>query len=143
VPLKGSEKDIAALKGMLEVYVGHFNKGDFEEWMALWNKNAVQMMHSVPATVGVDAIRKVMSPIFKNYTVEITINEILDVEVDHGFGLTRCNYTMKLKDSKGKRVPGIPDGKTLTIYARQPDGSWEITYDCSNSNSRRIIFPEN
>ena len=100
------------------------------------------MMHSIPAIVGIDEIRTEMAPIFRNYTVELTINEILDVIVDHDTGITRCNYTLKLKNSKGKRVPGIPDGKTLTTYARQPDGSWEITYDCSNSNSRKISFPE-
>jgi ketosteroid isomerase-like protein len=135
---KGPEKDIAALKGMLYDYAGHFNSGNFEEWLSLWNRDGVHMMHSVPAIVGIDEIRAEMAPIFRNYTVELTINEILDVIVDHDFGLTRCNYTLKLKNSKGKRVPGIPDGKTLTIYARRPDGSWEITYDCSNSNSRRV-----
>lgn len=92
MPLKGPEKDIAALKGMLEAYAGHFNRGNFEEWIALWNKNAVQMMHSAPARVGIDEIRKVMGPIFRNYTGELTINEILDVIVDHDFGLTRCNF---------------------------------------------------
>jgi len=136
--LKGPEKDIAALKGMLYDYAEHFNSGDFEKWLSLWNRDGVHMMHSVPAIVGIDVIRAEMAPIFRNYTVELTINEILDVIVDHDFGLTRCNYTLKLKNSKGKRVPGIPDGKTLTIYARQPNGSWEITYDCSNSNSRRV-----
>ncbi|MBT6605362.1 hypothetical protein HOB36_09775 [Candidatus Bathyarchaeota archaeon] len=141
MPLKGPEMDIVALKGMLDDYARHFNSGNIEEWLSLWNRNGVNMMHSVPAIVGIDEIRIEMEPIFRNYTVELTINEILDVIVDHDIGLTRCNYTLKMKNSKGKRVPGIPDGKTLTIYERQPDGSWEITYDCSNSNSRRISFP--
>ena len=141
MPLKGPEMDIVALKGMLDDYARHFNSGNIEEWLSLWNRNGVNMMHSVPAIVGIDEIRIEMEPIFRNYTVELTINEILDIIVDHDIGLTRCNYTLKMKNSKGKRVPGIPDGKTLTIYERQPDGSWEITYDCSNSNSRRISFP--
>ena len=81
-----------------------------------------------------------MEPIFRNYTVELTINEILDVIVDHDTGIIRCNFILKLKNSKDKRVPGIPDGKTLTTYARKPNGSWEIIYDCSNS--RKISFPD-
>lgn len=121
---------------MLEAYARHFNCGNFEQWLSLWNKNGVQMMPYVPARVGIDEIRAVMKPVFKNYTVELRINEIQDVIAYHDSGLTRCKYSLTLIDRKGNRITGDPDGKTLTLYSRQPDGSWEIMYDCSNTNAR-------
>lgn len=99
------------------------------------------MMPYVPASEGIDQIRAVMQPVFRNYSVELTINEIQDVLVYHDSGVTRCTYSMKLKDKNGNRVPGIPNGKTLTMFGRQPDGKWRIHYDCSNSNSRNVRIP--
>jgi len=116
------------------------NNGDFEGWLSLWNQDGVQMMPFIPAREGIEEIRAVMEPVFKKYTVELSINEIQDVIAYHDSGLTRCKYTLTLIDQKGRRIQGDPDGKTLTLYTRQPDGSWKIIYDCSNTSSRKRSF---
>ena len=80
---------------------------------------------------------KVMRPIFEGYVVELTLTGIQDILAYADYGVTRCTYSMKLTEANGRRAPGIPDGKTLTIYRRQPDGTWKIHYDCSNANSKK------
>ena len=125
---------------MLEAYAMHMNNGDFEGWLSLWNRDGIQMMPFVPAREGIEEIRAVMEPVFKKYTVELSINEIQDVIAYHDSGLTRCTYTLTLIDQKGRRIQGDPEGKTLTLYTRQPDGSWKIIYDCSNTSARKRSF---
>ncbi len=137
---KGSEVDVAALRATLEEYVRRFNDRDFEGWLTLWSEDGVQMMPFVPAVVGVERIREVMEPIFSDYEAELMIREVQDVVVEGDTGLTRCIYSMKMMKN-GRRAPGIPDGKTLTVYSRHPDGSWRVSYDCSNANSRKREYP--
>ena len=31
-------------------------------------------------------------------------------------------------------INAVPEGKALTLYDRQADGGWKISYDCFNSN---------
>jgi ketosteroid isomerase-like protein len=133
----GSKEDVIALRETLESYVMYLNEGKFEEWLSLWMEDGVQMMAFVPAVEGREEIKKVMRPIFEGYVVELTLTGIQDVLAYADYGLTRCTYSMKLSEANGRRAPGIPDGKTLTIYRRQPDGTWKIHYDCSNANSRK------
>jgi ketosteroid isomerase-like protein len=137
----GSKEDIAKLKNTLESYVKYLNEGKFEEWLDLWEENGVQMMAFVPSVEGRESIKKVMQPIFEKYTVELVISEIQDVLAYDEYGITRCTYSMKLVDMNGRRAPGIPDGKTLTLYRRQVGGTWKIHYDCSNANSRKREYP--
>jgi ketosteroid isomerase-like protein len=128
----------ALMKTLLE-YVNYMNTGDFEKWLSLWNEEAVQMQPYVPALVGVEKIGKAMRQVFEKNKIEIYIKEINEVIVHHDMGLTRLDYTLTLVDRNGKRIPLYPEGKTLTIWSRQKDGSWKITHDCSNLSTRRRI----
>jgi ketosteroid isomerase-like protein len=136
----GTKEDVDALRGTLESYVRFLNEGNFKEWLSLWEEDGVQLMDFVPAVEGKEEIKKVMQPIFERYSVELTLTEIQDVLAYDDYGVTRCTYSMKLTDKNGRKAPGIPDGKTLTLYRRQPDGMWKIHYDCSNANSRKREF---
>ena len=138
--MKGLTSDEQALKQTLLDYVNHMNNGDFDRWLSIWSKEAVQMPPYVPALIGVDTIGKAMKPVFEKNKIEIKIKEINEVLVHQDVGLTRCEFTLTLVDRNGKRIPLYPEGKTLTIYARQKDGSWKITHDCSNLSTRRRVY---
>ena len=132
--------DEQALRQTLLDYVNHMNKGDFTQWLSLWSEEAVQMPPYVPAWVGKEKIGKAMKPVFEKNKIELKIKAVNDVIVHHDMGLTRCVFTLALVDGNGKRIPLYPEGKTLTIYARQKDGSWKITHDCSNVSTRSRII---
>lgn len=127
--------DVAAIKGVLARYEETVRAGDFEGWMALWAEGGVQMPNDAPTRVGKAAIAEGMRGAFDAMDLSITIPEIEDAQVWGDHGLTRCRYSLALTPKGGgERIEAMPDGKALTLYGRQPDGSWKIVYDCFNSN---------
>lgn len=67
--------------------------------------------------------------------MELVIIKIEEARIYGDLGLTRCRYSLKGVPKGGSETIEImTDGKALTLYSRQPDGSWKIVYDCFNSN---------
>lgn len=118
---------------MLEKYASTVNEGNLERWLSLWNNRGVQMPPNDDARVGIVQIRDGMEPLFQA-DLDITITGVQDVIAYHDTGLTRCTYTLTMTPPGRAPVPLEPDGKALTIYARQFDGSWDIIYDCFNTS---------
>jgi uncharacterized protein (TIGR02246 family) len=132
---KERKKDITAIKDTLNQYAIGCNTGDFECWISLWAEDGKQMPPDSPARIGIDAIRDGMKPVFDDMSLDIVIKSVDDVEVHGDLGLTRCKYTLKLTPKAGGETLNVmPDGKALTLYRKQSDGSWKIVYDCFNSN---------
>ncbi len=130
-----AEADIAAIKEMGKQYAVACNTGDFDLWISLWADDGVQMPPGAPARVGKEQIRQGMKPLFDQMDLEITIHSLEDTEVYGNLGLTRCRYTLRMTPKAGgDTIKAMPDGKALTLYEKQSDGSWKIIYDCFNSN---------
>jgi len=132
---KAREKDLNAIKDMLNQYAVECNNGNFEGWLSLWAKEGKQMPPDTPARIGLNAIREGMKPVFDDMKLEIVIKSVDDVEVHGNLGLTRCKYSLKLTPKAGgDTLDVMPDGKALTLFGKQKDGSWKIVYDVFNSN---------
>ena len=129
------EDDINAIKEMLNQYAVACNTGDFDLWISLWADDGVQMPPDTPVRIGKEQIREAMKPAFDQMTLDIAITSIEDAKVYIDLGLTRCNYTLDITPKAGgETIHAMRDGKALTLYERQSDGSWKIVYDCFNSN---------
>lgn len=127
--------DVAAIKALLGQYAETARAGDFEGWLSLWAEDGVQMPDNAPTRVGRAAIAEGMKGAFDAMDLSITIHDIEDVEVRDDRGLTRCRYSLALTPKGGgETIEAMPDGKALTLYGRQTDGSWKIVYDCFNSS---------
>jgi uncharacterized protein (TIGR02246 family) len=132
---KGRKEDITAIKDMLNQYAKGCNTDNFDLWMSLWADNGTQMPPDAPARKGKEQIREGMKPVFDGMKLDIAIKSVDDVEVHGDLGLTRCKYTLKLTPKAGgDTIDAMPDGKALTLFRKQTDGSWKIVYDCFNSN---------
>lgn len=130
------EADINAIKEMLKQYAAITNAGDWDRWISLWADDGVQMPPDDPARIGKEQIRAGMKPIFDQMDLDIVIHSIEDARIYGDLGFTRCTYTLKVTPKAGgETISVMPDGKALTLYGRQPDGSWKIVYDCFNSNT--------
>ncbi len=130
-----TEADVTAIKEMLNQYVIGFNTGDFDLWISLWADDGIQMPPGTPARIGKEQIREGMKPAFDQMNFDIAINSIEDAKVYGDLGLTRCIYTLKLTlKAGGETVNAMPEGKALTLFERQSDGSWKVIYDCFNSS---------
>ena len=76
-----------------------------------------------------------MKPVFDQMNLDIAIACIEDAKVYGDLGLTRCDYRLDATPKAGgETIQVMRDGKALTLYERQSDGSWRIVYDCFNSN---------
>lgn len=129
------DADITAIKEMLNQYAVGCNTGDFDLWISLWADDGIQMPPGTPARIGQEQIREGMKPAFDQMNLDIAIHSIEDVKVYGDLGLTRCTYTLKMTPKAGgETINAMPDGKALTLFERQSDGSWKVIYDCGNSN---------
>ena len=132
---KERKEDITAIKELLNQYAVGCNTGDFDLWMSLWADDGTQMPPDTPSRKGKEQIREGMKPVFDQMKLDIVIKSLEDVEAHGDLGLTRCKYTLKLTPKAGgETINAMPDGKALTLFRKQTDGSWKIVYDCFNSN---------
>jgi ketosteroid isomerase-like protein len=120
----------AAVLGTLKTFSETVIAGDVDGWIALWDDNGVQMGPKAPALHGKAAIREEFSrthlPVkFKEFTIN---NE--EVQTFGDFGFARGSYFVTVLD---EGEPKNSEGKYLTIFRRQHDGSWKIYCDCFNS----------
>ena len=130
-----ADSDVAAIKGLLEKYAACCRGGDFDTWISLWADRGVQMPPDAPAHVGTAETRAAMEPAFDQMTLDLNILSIDNAEIHGDLGLTRCTYSLRLVPKDGSDpIDAVPEGKALTLYDRQADGGWKISYDCFNSN---------
>ncbi|PCI74313.1 MAG: hypothetical protein COB20_15295 [SAR86 cluster bacterium] len=130
------DSEISAIKEVLNQFAASICAGNFEQWMSFWSEDGVQMPPGSTTKVGKSEIREAMSPPFEAMNLQMVIHEIEDARISGDSGLTRCRYSLKgTPKNGGESVEIMPDGKALTLYNRQPDGSWKIVYDCFNSST--------
>lgn len=127
--------DLDAVREVLSDYATHGSAEDFDSWIALWMEDGRQMPPNTAPRIGTAALTAAMKPGWEVLDLEIEITTIDDIQVYGDIGFTRCSYNIyATPKSGGDRFPIEPDGKALTIYKRQNDGSWKIWFDCFNSN---------
>ena len=127
-----TEADIAAIEEIMDNYALGMITGDLDLWMSLYTDDIVKMPPDEPAVFGKEDLRTSMKPLFDNFTIEMVIyNEEVQVAGDWAFA--RGTFTATLTPKAGGE-PLYMDGKYLSIFERQADGSWKIARDCFNSN---------
>ena len=124
--------DEAALVAMGDKYVENVNSGDVATYMTAWAEDGIQMPPNAPSVYGKENIWQAMIPVFDNFHTKMSINTE-ETKVTGDWGYARGTYLFDLKPKAGGD-PIHVDGKFLTIYQRQHDGSWLIIRDCFNSN---------
>ena len=130
-----STADTDAVSEVLSDYAKHVNAGDLDSWLALWMEDGRQMAPNNVPKIGIADIVAELKPVFDTFNLKMVISTIEDVYVHGDLGFTRCSYNLFATPKEGgDTIPYEPDGKALTIYKRQADGSWKIWFDCFNSN---------
>ena len=107
--------------------------GDADSWIQLWAEDGVQLPPNAPAKVGKAAILADVEGEMAASTV--TEFEILAEEVQSfdDLAYARGTYTAMIELNAGGD-PILVDGKFLTVFQLQSDGSWLIYRDIFNSN---------
>jgi len=123
----------AAVQDTMDKYSIAMNAENSDLWILLWDENGMQMPPGAPAVVGKPAIEKGIRGSHQALDwEEFTIN-LEEVQVAGDWGFARGTYSASITPKAGGETAFL-DGKYLTIFKRQPDGSWKIFRDCFNSN---------
>lgn len=128
-----NKADIAALKEILNKYAAMCHAGDLDGWISLWADDGIQMYPGAPSRVGKEQIRAEMKPAFDQFILKIAITSEMEAKVSGNLGFARGTYTLSMVPKGGGETSEF-DGKYLTIFEKQADGSWKIARDCFNSN---------
>ena len=122
--------DEAAIDKIWDAYEAARVAGDADAWLALWDDGGVQMPPGIPAR-GKDALVVGVPKAFEAMpasAMEITPAETV---IMGDWAFSRGNFTAT-QTVKGNTVE--VDGKFMTIFRRQDDGTWKIYRDIFNSN---------
>ena len=120
-------EDKAAIRAIWEDYASFRVTGDAEAWIGLWDENGIQMPPGVPAR-GIDTLRPVLANVFATRPYEAMEINPEEIVVTGDWAYSRGTYSV---DAGGSHL----EGKFLTIFRRQDDGSWRIYRDIFNLNA--------
>ena len=127
-----TEADIEAIKSLLEEFDAALNAGDLDGLMSCFTEDAVRMPPNMPALVGKEAIRDMFQSRFEQYTTEVH-NTAEEVIVCGDWVFVRGTHTVTFTLKVGGE--SIRDnGKSITIWQRQFDGSWKLHRGIYNSD---------
>jgi len=127
-----TEADVAAINSLLEEFDEALNASDLDGLMSCFTEDAVRMPPNTPALVGKEAIRNMFQSSFEHYTTEVhnTSEEVI-VCGDWAFVWGTHTVTFALKVG-GESIRD--NGKSITIWQRQPNGSWKLSRGIYNSD---------
>lgn len=134
---KASGIDEAAAKAAVDAadakLADAFKAGDVAAAMTLYDANVVVMAPNAPASTGLAENEKGIRDFLSAFTVKdftVTANEVM---VAGDMVISRSTWKMTIAPKAGG--PDMPDnGKSLTVWKQQADGSWKIFRDIWNSD---------
>jgi uncharacterized protein (TIGR02246 family) len=123
----------AAIRAVWDEYEASILAGDPDRWIQLWEDDGVQLPPGVPPVVGKETIYSRISDDLAtfDYSEFVITNE--DVEVNGDLAFARGNYVVTFAPKAGGETMDL-NGKYMTIFHQQPDGSWKIYRDIFNSS---------
>lgn len=135
-PASGDDGKTAFAQAVDEIwrdYTASVSAGDAEAWIKLWDDEGIQLPPGAPANVGKAAILQGITGDFEAFEYRDFVINNEEVEVFGIFGFARGTFsTVLYPTGEGEPIP--IDGKYLTIFEQQADGSWKLYRDAFNSN---------
>lgn len=108
-------------------------KGDVAAAVAgSYANDAVLMMADAPKATGKDAILGLFTGMLAQMSIKAMTFRTDDVMLAGDIAVETGGYQVTLQPKKGAAVKD--EGKFLTVWKKQADGSWKIIRDISNSN---------
>lgn len=132
---KGST-DVASVRKAIAAanaaFLSALQKGDATAATANYANDAIVMMPGEPAWKGHAAILKGLQAFLNGMTVKDGATHTEDVMVNGNMAVETGTFEWTLGPKTGAAVKD--KGKYLTVWKRQPDGTWKILRDINNSD---------
>jgi ketosteroid isomerase-like protein len=130
--MNGDEDEI---RDRINDYKNAINSDDFEGWLSLWAEDGIQMPPNTSPKIGIGHIRGANKGLFNDLAMSMDVIKFHAIEVFNGIGISVCEYCIEgVPKVGGKKVSVMKNGKALTVFKKDSDGSWKIHFDCFNSN---------
>ena len=126
-----SEKDAAAVRGVIEAYRTAWLRGDAKGVLATLTPDAVLLpAHGAKPVIGTEAITKYWWPRGGPPTtitkLDVTVDQLGgDCQIAHAHGHDDVGWTVQ--ENGATKTYGHP-GTYLNVLKRQADGSWRISH---------------
>jgi uncharacterized protein (TIGR02246 family) len=130
--LTNSTTALTAIDRTRGAHVSAVNAGDAAGWAALFAGDGVQMPPNMPANTGKEAILQWVQGFCAAFWTEFALS-VEEVHAAEGWAFERGTYTITLTH----RASGSPmreNGKYITVYQAQPDGTWLMARDMWSSD---------
>jgi len=119
------------VRRLFDEYSAALLRGDPWAWISLWDQDAVQLVPNSLMTEGKDTISVTTENILRairydQFDIQLTA-AFSDGRYGYAYGSYRFQYT------NGAVVQRF--GKFLTVFKREPNGTWKIVADCTNLNT--------
>jgi uncharacterized protein (TIGR02246 family) len=111
---------------------------DLDRYVSLYADDAVLFWPGAPMVTGRAAIREFMRVFLSmpDFTLSFETAKV-EVSQARDFAYTYGTNKVTLVDPAGKRMKDR--GKYLTIYRKQPDGTWKVVADMGNSDLPSLV----
>ena len=129
------EADNAAIKQIWINYAGFVERGESANWLSQWDAEGIQLRADAPARTKKELDAQVPAQFkarFDANDTKMTIN-VLEIVVNGPWAFSRGTYTQDMTSRASGNTVHV-DGKFLTIFKKQSDGTWKLYRDCFNSN---------
>jgi ketosteroid isomerase-like protein len=124
-----------AIPAILQNYASSLIAGDAQRWIESWTEDCIQMPPGGPMNAGKHMLYESISAWLDAYKVsdlkpigELEIQEAVD------WAYARGQYSYRLTPQDGSPAY-VFEGKFLSIFKRQTDGTWKMHRDCFNSST--------
>jgi uncharacterized protein (TIGR02246 family) len=134
-PLDTRVADVQAVKNLEAVAAKQANAKDAEKWSEFFAEDASGLFPGGGILDGRPSIKAAIAPLFADPNFSLSLRSTRAMASKGGdMVYLQGTYTMTMTDPKTKK-PMTDKGKYLTIFTKQPDGSWKAIADTFNSDS--------
>ncbi len=127
--------DVQAVRDVETAWMKDANSKDPDKWAAYFTEDGSGLYPGVATLNGKAAIKAAMAPYFSDPNFALTFESTRSMASKSGdMVYSQGTYSMTMTDPKTKK-PMTDKGKFLTVYTKQPDGSWKAVADTFNSDS--------
>jgi uncharacterized protein (TIGR02246 family) len=127
--------DVQAVKDIEAAWVKDAATKDPDKWASYFAEDGIGLYPGGPILNGKAAIRAAVVPLLADPNFSLTFQSTQSMASKGGdMVYSLGTYTMTTTDPKTKKVM-TDKGKYLTVYTKQPDGSWKAVADTFNSDS--------
>jgi ketosteroid isomerase-like protein len=126
-------KDAEALRAADQQWLKYFQARDLDRSLAMCEGDASFLGQNSPAAQGKSDLSSAFSGLFAlpNFKISWTPNKV-EVAKSGDLGFTSGTYEDSFTDASGKPMPD--NGKYVTIWRKQKDGSWKVMLDIYNTS---------